>query len=71
MNTKQIILISTVMGFTLPAIAAVATIAMTLKDHQNYPATPLLSRTKELSNLHMTGCGCPFCQTTFQEKKSS
>ena len=71
MNTKQIILTSTILGFTLPAIAAVATIAMTMKDHQIYSATPLLSKTKEMSNLHIAGCSCSFCQTISQEKKSS
>lgn len=66
MNIKRIILASTLLGFSLPAIASISVIALSAKERGG----SIISGAKD-SPVHIAGCDCPFCQKSSQENQPS
>jgi len=69
-NTKQIILTGAALGFTIPSVIAIGTLALTIKKGA-------LTKEQSLEQSHykinsgLAGCGCPFCQKANQETGKS
>lgn len=72
MNTKQIILTSALLGFTIPSFAAVSAVALSAKKYDLAgPVTTQAQQETQKNSFHTAGCGCPFCQKPPKENISS
>jgi hypothetical protein len=69
-NTKQIILTGVALGFTIPSMIAIGTLALTVKKSA-LTKDPSLEQSHYKINSGLAGCSCPFCQKVNQETGKS
>lgn len=68
MKTKQIILTAAALGFTIPSVTAIGTVAVTVKKG-DWSGKSSLEQNHHKAASDLAECGCPFCQSISQQIK--